>query len=96
MDYRYRARAGAGAGAAILTSWSRAKMERLHNTACGANLCSVKFWILVQRSVQPLFFVISMHQCRGDGAKFFWLKPEPLRRVGFGSTNDKLTKLANY
>ena len=31
----YRARVGAGAGAAILTSWSRsrAKMERLHNTA---------------------------------------------------------------
>ena len=31
----YRDRAGAGAGAAILTSWSRsrAKMERLHNTA---------------------------------------------------------------
>ena len=37
MDYRARAGAGAeaGAGAAILTSWSRsrAKMERLHNTA---------------------------------------------------------------
>ena len=29
VDYR----AGAGAGAAILTSWSRVKMEQLHNTA---------------------------------------------------------------
>ena len=28
VDYR----AGAGAGAAIMTSWSRAKKERLYNT----------------------------------------------------------------
>ena len=28
VDYRARA----GAGAAVLNSWSRAKMERLHNT----------------------------------------------------------------
>ena len=44
VDYRARARAGAGAGAgagaAILTSWSqsRAKMERLHNTAGTSNI----------------------------------------------------------
>ena len=28
----FRARAGAGAAAAILTSWSRAKLEQLYNT----------------------------------------------------------------
>ena len=35
MDYRAIAGSGAGAGAAILTSWSRAKIKRLHNTAGG-------------------------------------------------------------
>ena len=48
----YSARAGAGAGAAIVTSWSRGKMERLHNTGSAKiiNKCKNKCILVIGNS----------------------------------------------
>ena len=53
----YRARAGAEA--AILTSWSWAKMEQLHNTACQL------LWLFVSQATmsRSLNYQLGLHLC---------------------------------
>ena len=60
----YSARAGAGAGAAIVTSWSRGKMERLHNTGSAKiiNKCKNKCILVIGNRKVLIWFAAYFKQ----------------------------------